>query len=98
MAPVRFAALRAGFAVAGAPTRPTSRSPTAPRILAAMGEGETMIENYLDAADTRSTLEAMRVLGAGVAHEGRAWAGSRASGSAPPPAGRPIDVGKRGRR
>jgi len=31
-----------------------------------MGDGETRIEGYLDAADTRSTLEAVRALGAGV--------------------------------
>jgi 3-phosphoshikimate 1-carboxyvinyltransferase len=35
-------------------------------IVAAMGEGETVVHNYLDAADTRSTLEAMKGLGAGV--------------------------------
>ncbi len=31
-----------------------------------MGDGETRIEGYLDAADTRSSLEAVRALGAGV--------------------------------
>ena len=35
-------------------------------LIAAMGEGETTIENYLDAADTRSTLAAVSALGAGV--------------------------------
>jgi 3-phosphoshikimate 1-carboxyvinyltransferase len=35
-------------------------------LLAAMGEGETTIENYLDAADTRSTLAAIEALGATV--------------------------------
>jgi 3-phosphoshikimate 1-carboxyvinyltransferase len=35
-------------------------------LIAAMGEGETTIEGYLDAADTRSTLEAVRALGATV--------------------------------
>ncbi len=35
-------------------------------LIAAMGEGETLIENYLDAADTRSTLNAVRALGAEV--------------------------------
>lgn len=35
-------------------------------LIAAMGEGETTIENYLDAADTRSTLAAVRALGASV--------------------------------
>ena len=31
-----------------------------------MGEGETEIDGYLDAADTRSTLAAVEALGAGV--------------------------------
>jgi 3-phosphoshikimate 1-carboxyvinyltransferase len=35
-------------------------------LIAAMGEGETAIEGYLDSADTRSTLTAMRALGAAV--------------------------------
>jgi 3-phosphoshikimate 1-carboxyvinyltransferase len=35
-------------------------------LIAAMGEGETTIEGYLDAADTRSTLDAVRALGAEV--------------------------------
>jgi 3-phosphoshikimate 1-carboxyvinyltransferase len=35
-------------------------------LIAAMGEGETLVEGYLDAADTRSTLEAVRALGAEV--------------------------------
>ncbi|HEV7614669.1 MAG TPA: 3-phosphoshikimate 1-carboxyvinyltransferase [Solirubrobacterales bacterium] len=35
-------------------------------LIAAMGEGETTIEGYLDSADTRSTLEAVRALGAEV--------------------------------
>ncbi len=35
-------------------------------LIAAMGEGETTIEGYLDAADTRSTLGAVRALGAEV--------------------------------
>ena len=35
-------------------------------LIAAMGEGETPIENYLDAADTRSTLNAVAALGAEV--------------------------------
>jgi 3-phosphoshikimate 1-carboxyvinyltransferase len=33
-------------------------------LIAAMGEGETRIEGYLDAADTRSTLGAVAGLGA----------------------------------
>jgi len=32
-------------------------------LIAAMGEGETTIEGYLDAADTRSTLAAVEALG-----------------------------------
>jgi 3-phosphoshikimate 1-carboxyvinyltransferase len=39
-------------------------------LIAAMGEGGTMIEGYLDAADTRSTLNAVAALGADVAEEG----------------------------
>jgi 3-phosphoshikimate 1-carboxyvinyltransferase len=35
-------------------------------ILAAMADGESVIRNYLDAADTRSTVEAMQALGANV--------------------------------
>jgi 3-phosphoshikimate 1-carboxyvinyltransferase len=35
-------------------------------LIAAMGEGETVIEGYLDAADTRSTLFAVEALGAGL--------------------------------
>jgi 3-phosphoshikimate 1-carboxyvinyltransferase len=35
-------------------------------LIAAMGEESTMIENYLDAADTRSTLAAVQMLGASV--------------------------------
>jgi 3-phosphoshikimate 1-carboxyvinyltransferase len=39
-------------------------------LIAAMGEGETVIEGYLDAADTRSTLEAVKAVGADVVEEG----------------------------
>ena len=46
--------------------RPTSRSPTGRRSIAAMGEGETLITNYLDAADTLSTLAAIRASARGV--------------------------------
>ncbi len=38
-------------------------------LIAAMGDGPTTIGAYLDSADTRSTLEAVRALGAGVAIE-----------------------------
>jgi 3-phosphoshikimate 1-carboxyvinyltransferase len=40
-------------------------------LIAAMGEGETVVEGYLDAADTRSTLEAIKAVGADVVEEGR---------------------------
>jgi 3-phosphoshikimate 1-carboxyvinyltransferase len=39
-------------------------------LIAAMGEGETTIDGYLDAADTRSTLEAIKAVGADVVEEG----------------------------
>jgi 3-phosphoshikimate 1-carboxyvinyltransferase len=35
-------------------------------LIGAMGEGATAVERYLDAADTRATLEAVRRLGAGI--------------------------------
>ncbi len=41
-------------------------------MIAAMGEGETEIVGYLDAADTRSTLEAVRAVGARLPHEEKA--------------------------
>jgi 3-phosphoshikimate 1-carboxyvinyltransferase len=47
-------------------------------LIAAMAEGYTAIENYLDAADTRSTLAAVAALGAGV--EGKPGASLRISG------------------
>ncbi len=59
------------FAPAG-PLRGSLRPPSDKSIshraalIAAMGEGETAIEGYLDAADTRSTLAAVRALGATV--------------------------------
>ncbi len=39
-------------------------------LIAAMAEGETLVDDYLDAADTRSTLAAVQALGAEVAVEG----------------------------
>ncbi len=68
-------------------------------LIAAMGEGETTIEGYLDAADTRSTLGAVEALGARVEGVGAtamepviriAGVGLRGAG----PAG--IDVGNAG--
>jgi 3-phosphoshikimate 1-carboxyvinyltransferase len=59
------------FAPAG-PLRGSLRPPADKSIshraalIAAMGEGETRIEGYLDAADTRSTLAAVKALGAEV--------------------------------
>jgi len=41
-------------------------------LIAAMGEGETEVQGYLEAADTRATLEAIRRLGAGVTEVGEA--------------------------
>src|ERR1700742_66775 len=38
-------------------------------MIAAMGEGETDVIGYLDAADTRSTLAAVQALGARLLHE-----------------------------
>ena len=48
------------------PLRPPSDKSISHRaaLIAAMGEGETRIEGYLDAADTRSTLAAVEALGA----------------------------------
>ncbi len=68
-------------------------------LIAAMGEGETTIEGYLDSADTRSTLAAVEALGAGVEGVGAAeidpviairGVGLRGAGSAA------IDVGNAG--
>jgi 3-phosphoshikimate 1-carboxyvinyltransferase len=64
-------------------------------LIAAMGEGETEISGYLDAADTRSTLAAVAALGARV--EGEPAAGLRVRGvglrGAEPAS---IDVGNAG--
>ena len=46
-------------------------------IVAAMGDGETVVRGYLGAADTRATLEAVRALGASV-NEGEAEGGTGA--------------------
>jgi 3-phosphoshikimate 1-carboxyvinyltransferase len=67
------------FAPAG-PLRGSLRPPADKSIshraalIAAMGEGETTVEGYLDAADTISTLNAVRALGAAV-REGDASGG-----------------------
>ena len=69
-------------------------------LIAAMGEGETAIEGYLDAADTRSTLAAVEALGARVEGAGDGGVAADASRSAASACGarrRPsIDVGNAG--
>ena len=69
-------------------------------MIAAMGEGETVIEGYLDAADTRSTLGAMRALGAAVDVTGAGGAYEPWSDAELPPDGRirVAGVGLRGPR
>jgi 3-phosphoshikimate 1-carboxyvinyltransferase len=47
-------------------------------LIAAMGKGETTIEGYLDAADTSSTLDAIRALGAEVFEEKLGEGGGKA--------------------
>jgi 3-phosphoshikimate 1-carboxyvinyltransferase len=63
-------------------------------IVAALGEGETRIVNYLKAADTLSTLAAVEAIGADVQHDGSevlvSGVGLRGARSAP------IDVGNAG--
>jgi 3-phosphoshikimate 1-carboxyvinyltransferase len=91
-----------------APTGPLSGSLRAPpdksishraAILGAMSEGKTIIRGYLDAADTRSTLDAVEAAGAGVASESSApgaltvaIAGAGLRGAVPAS----IDVGNSG--
>jgi 3-phosphoshikimate 1-carboxyvinyltransferase len=70
-------------------------------ILAAMAEGEAVVENYLDAADTRSTLRAIEALGAGVeagkGHIRIQGVGLRGPGERAVRGGAPeIDVGNAG--
>jgi 3-phosphoshikimate 1-carboxyvinyltransferase len=60
------------FGPAARPLRGTLRPPPDKSIshraalIAAMGDGESRIDGYLDAADTRATIDAIRVLGADV--------------------------------
>jgi 3-phosphoshikimate 1-carboxyvinyltransferase len=66
-------------------------------LIAAMGEEETRIEGYLDAADTRSTLAAVAALGAGVEEGDELGRGLKITGvglRGPRPAA--IDVGNAG--
>jgi 3-phosphoshikimate 1-carboxyvinyltransferase len=68
-------------------------------IVAAMGEGETVVRGYLDAADTRATLEAVRSLGADVSECGAGLGAKRQHGLSnaphPPEEGR-LDLRIRG--
>jgi len=52
-------------------------------LIAAMGEGEAVVEGYLDAADTRSTLGAIAALGADVVEEGLGKEGGTAGARGP---------------
>jgi 3-phosphoshikimate 1-carboxyvinyltransferase len=66
-------------------------------IVAAMGEGETLVRNYLDAADTRSTLSAVRALGADVTASAPATGGKRLQAQQNAPvAGEGIELRVRG--
>ena len=65
-------------------------------IIGAMASEPVRIVNYLDAADTRSTLEAVGMLGALVArHDGEVLIRGCGMRNAQPPSG-PIDVGNAG--
>ena len=64
-------------------------------LIAAMGDGETAIEGYLDAADTRSTLAAAMALGAKVTAIGEPTLRVRGVGLRGAAAA-PIDVGNAG--
>jgi 3-phosphoshikimate 1-carboxyvinyltransferase len=93
---VRFGPAERGLRGALAPPPDKSISHRA-AILAAMGEEHVRVRNYLDAADTRSTLDAVRCLGARVERDGAdllitgvGLRGARA------PAGGVIDVGNAG--
>ena len=71
-------------------------------LLGAMSSGEAVVRNYLESADTRSTLEAINALGARVRTE-RTPAGLEVTiggvglrGARPPQGGEPIDAGNAG--
>jgi 3-phosphoshikimate 1-carboxyvinyltransferase len=101
---------------AGGPLRGSLRPPADKSIshraalIAAMGEGETTIEGYLDAADTQSTRIAMQLLGAEVTRIGTLdserelriqgvrlrGAGAKAIAAEGPPGPLRIDVGNAG--
>ena len=92
----RFGPVPGGLRGALAPPPDKSISHRA-AILAAMGEEPVRVRNYLDAADTRSTLDAVRALGARVERDGAdlviGGVGLRGAGA---PAGGVIDVGNAG--
>lgn len=67
-------------------------------MIAAMGEGETEVVGYLDAADTRSTLAAVQALGARLVHEERATTVVEETDGLGAPTLRIAGVGLRGAR
>jgi 3-phosphoshikimate 1-carboxyvinyltransferase len=67
-------------------------------MIAAMGEGETDVVGYLDAADTRSTLAAVQALGARLVHEEIATDAVGAGDGLGAPSLRIAGVGLRGAR
>ncbi len=67
-------------------------------MIAAMGEGETEVVGYLDAADTRSTLAAVQALGARLVHEERATTVVEEADGLGAPSLRIAGVGLRGAR
>ncbi|HET9592051.1 MAG TPA: 3-phosphoshikimate 1-carboxyvinyltransferase [Solirubrobacterales bacterium] len=64
-------------------------------LIAAMGEGETEISGYLDAADTRSTLEAVEALGAEVVAGSESRTVAVPPGSTRPPGSADLGLGLR---
>jgi len=67
-------------------------------MIAAMGEGETEVVGYLDAADTRSTLAAVQALGARLLHEELATDAVNEGDGLGAPSLRIAGVGLRGAR
>jgi 3-phosphoshikimate 1-carboxyvinyltransferase len=90
--------------VAGTLTSPPDKSIShRAALLGAFGEGRTRITRFLDSADTRSTLGAVRSLGAGISVEESGEGsmdveitGFGLRGATPPAAGVAIDVGNAG--
>jgi 3-phosphoshikimate 1-carboxyvinyltransferase len=64
-------------------------------LIAAMGQGETSISGYLDAADTRSTLAAVEALGAEVVAGSESRTVAVPPGSARPPSRTDLGLGLR---